>query len=265
MFTFSPNTKAKSAEVNQNFTDVTTGAADTSDNNLRLFRAESAANFVSTGLVWSTASGLIGAMTTGVMYVVNPSGLMVRVLPAAITSKTFTVSKDTYIDIDYNGLPVYVEVANGATTGFALTANSIRVAKVVTGAAAITSIAISGIDGLNNFMRNTNPYGFTTVQTPTYLNGWLNYDTAYGPTFFAKDKTGTVHIHGLVRTGTITAGTPIFNLPAGFRPPVVVLVAGASNDAFTRIDVTPAGDVKTGAGANASWITLSNIKFVAAA
>ena len=49
--------------------------------------AETIANFVSSGCVWSASAGLTAGMTSGVIYVNG-----IRVLVANVVSKTFTVS-----------------------------------------------------------------------------------------------------------------------------------------------------------------------------
>lgn len=143
MYTFSPNTKAKSSEVNQNFTDLSNGTGDVDANKLALTRAEAFSDFVASGLVWSQVSGLNGAMTTGIAYVTDASGLCLRLSVSAITSKAFTASKDTYVDLGSDGVVYYTEVANGATEP-ALSANRIRLAKVIANGSAITGIVQSG-------------------------------------------------------------------------------------------------------------------------
>ncbi len=90
--------------------------------------------FVSTGLVWSTVSGLNGTMTSGVLYFNG-----IRVSVNSVASNAFTASKDTYIDIDVNGNITYQAVTNNAASP-AITANSIRVAIVITNGSAITVI-----------------------------------------------------------------------------------------------------------------------------
>lgn len=114
--------------------------------------------FVQSGCVWSQTSGFIGTMTGGVLYTGTSSALY-RVSVTGVGSNTFTASKDTYVDIDYNGNITYSAVANNATSP-ALTANSIRVAKIITNGSTITSIVQNGVDGVTtsgqlNFIYNT--------------------------------------------------------------------------------------------------------------
>lgn len=79
-------------------------------------------------------------MTGGTIYY---SGTPVTV--NSVASHTFTASKDTYIDIDKNGNIAYQAVTNNAASP-SITANSIRVAIVITGASAIGFINIGQTD-----------------------------------------------------------------------------------------------------------------------
>lgn len=55
---------------------------------------------------------------------------------------------------------------------------------------------------------------------PAFQNGWLNVKAKTPPepqtTAFYIDREGVVHLKGLVGSGT--EGTPVFQLPAGYRP-----------------------------------------------
>jgi hypothetical protein len=93
------------------------------------------------------------SMTAGVLYI---NGL--RISLNAVSARTYTASKDTYVDVlsngDGTGTLVYTEVANGAASP-ALAANSARIGKVVTGAttiAATSSITQTGKDSLGNWI-----------------------------------------------------------------------------------------------------------------
>lgn len=137
--------------------------------NLEQFRADTAVAFVSSGMVWSVASGLTANMSAGIYY--SPNG--VRNTGAAVSAQAFTASKDTYVDFPANGgSPSYTAVANNAASP-SLATNYIRVAIVVTGASSISSINQGGVlatapvvnstplsisDSLGNLIYNTNPY-----------------------------------------------------------------------------------------------------------
>jgi hypothetical protein len=90
--------------------------------------------------VWSGlgyGSTLTAAMTAATCYINGR-----RIVLAAIATRTFTASKDTYVDVldnlDGTGTIVYTEVANNAASP-ALAANSVRMAIIVTGVANIAS------------------------------------------------------------------------------------------------------------------------------
>lgn len=172
MHIFSPTTKAKSAEVNENFTDLSQGVGDVDNNRLQLFRAETCFDFVQSGLVWSVVSGLNGSMTAGVAYIADGSNYMQRVVVAQIATRAFTASKDTYVDVGADGTVYYSEVANNATAP-SLSANRIRIALIITNGSTITAVfqteqrqanttltdlGWSGLDNLGNPVRNTNPH-----------------------------------------------------------------------------------------------------------
>jgi hypothetical protein len=95
---------------------------------------------VSSGGVWSGdayASTRNASMTAMVCYI---NGRYISI--AAVTARSFTASKDTYIDVldgaDGTGTLVYTEVANNAASP-ALAANSIRIGIIVTGASNIAA------------------------------------------------------------------------------------------------------------------------------
>ncbi len=171
MFSFTPRTKIKSSEVNQNFTDLASGAGDLDANRLQLFRGEACFDFTQSGLMWTQVTGLNGTMTLGVAYIADTNVYMNRLALNSISSRAFTASKDTYVDVTSAGAVAYTEVANGATAP-TLATYSMRIALVITGASAITAVfqtdqrqanstptdlGWSGLDSAGYPVRNTNP------------------------------------------------------------------------------------------------------------
>lgn len=95
-----------------------------------------------TGCVWSGdayASTRVASMTAGTVIIAGRDLTI-----AAVTSRTFTASKDTYVDARDNGdgtaLLIYTEVANNAASP-SLTAGDVRMAIIITGASNIASVA----------------------------------------------------------------------------------------------------------------------------
>lgn len=94
-------------------------------------------NFVFSGGIWSGdayASTRAASMTAAVCYI---DGIRTTVSP--VTARTFTASKDTYVDISSGGTLIYTEVTNDAASP-ALAASSIRLAIITTGASNIASV-----------------------------------------------------------------------------------------------------------------------------
>ena len=98
-------------------------------------------NFVVSGGIWSGdayASTRAASMTAAVCYIDG-----IRTTVSLVTARTFTASKDTYVDILSNGAGtgtiVYTEVTNDAASP-ALAATSIRLAIITTGASNIASV-----------------------------------------------------------------------------------------------------------------------------
>jgi hypothetical protein len=91
------------------------------------------------------------------------------------------------------------------------------------------------------------------VKTPTLLNSWVANSAGEAPTFY-KDLSGTVIISGVVKSGTTTFGTTIFQLPSGFRPTGNVLASQFSNNGLANIPayigVDNAGMVYVGQAGN---------------
>jgi len=158
-------------------------------------------NHINSGAVVAQSSGLIGTFSNIVFYL---SGQ--RYSGTSIANKTYTASKDTYVDVTAasgGGVTVtYSEVTNGAAAP-SLAANNIRVAKVVTNGSAITSVVQYGQDGLGN--------------------------TIY-PTFFANPNT--THIR--VGIGSTTS-TPAANAVIGFDTKIYDTLGewSTSNKKFT--------------------------------
>lgn len=136
MYTFTANTKIESAKVNANFAGLADGTLDDDNNSLELYRNEGLYDFVASGCVWTGdayGSTRLASMTAGVVYINGT-----RVVVAAVSSRTFTASKDTYVYVDNTGAITYSEVSNNAASP-TFPANSILLAIIVTGASTIAN------------------------------------------------------------------------------------------------------------------------------
>lgn len=143
---------------------------------LSTYRANYLYDFVYSGGVWtgdSYGSTRNASMTAMVCYINGR-----RISISAVTARSFTASKDTYVDVldnaDGTGTLVYTEVTNNAASP-ALASNSIRIAIIVTGAGSIanagsvnqgqeekvlpiaSSVAYSVTDSLGNLICSRDP------------------------------------------------------------------------------------------------------------
>lgn len=154
LVTFSPFTKIVSATMNSNLNGLADGTNDTTANSLQTLRKLTLFNHVNSGCTIPTSANLSSTIASGIAHING------KYVVANTTVKTFTASKDTYVDLKDDGTYAYVEVANGATTGMTLTLNSdgsdaLRIAKVVTSGTAVTSVTKTNLDPLGNQIYNT--------------------------------------------------------------------------------------------------------------
>lgn len=150
MYTFSPNTIIDSAKINSNFQGLADGTNVETAVNVDQMRKDTMFAHIVSGLAPATSGTLTTAISAGVY--VDHNGKRWEV---AATNKLLTASRDTYIDL-YEGTYYYTEVANGASSGMALTTDYFRVAKVVTDGTSVTSVVQYGADPLYNRIGNHN-------------------------------------------------------------------------------------------------------------
>jgi len=108
------------------------------------------------------------------------------------------------------------------------------------------------------------PATFNGWTNLTLGGGWAHYTGDYTTPQYTKAADGVVTVKGLVRNGSTTAGTVLATLPPGYRPAKrQIFPAIASGPLYARLDVEPDGDILINGVPNNSWLTLTNIKFVA--
>lgn len=98
------------------------------------------------------------------------------------------------------------------------------------------------------------------ITNPTLLNSWVNYGGTRQAAGFWKDKESVVHLEGVIKSGTTTSPTILFNLPAGYRPSLRNKFATVSNSAFASIFIDTDGNVYYESGSNVEF-SLCGISF----
>lgn len=97
----------------------------------------------------------------------------------------------------------------------------------------------------------------SSTHTPTLQNGWLAFGNGYATPRVVKNGN-IVHVEGLIKSGTTTAGTVVFNLPLGFRPSARIIETLATQSGSATVDINTNGDISTSVGwSTPTWISLS--------
>ena len=156
-------TSATATGTVQGATVVSTGDVQLRSTSLETIRTETCFDHVASGGVWSGdayASTRNASMTALVCYINGRRGTI-----SAVTARSFTASKDTYVDVlNSSGTfsLVYTEVVNNAASP-ALAANSIRIAIIVTGATNIAAAGSVNQGEVNKILpiASSTPYTFT--------------------------------------------------------------------------------------------------------
>jgi hypothetical protein len=153
-----------------------TNLRTTDDQTAKVTAADILSDFVVTGLL-GTDPGASLAMTIppGIAYVMGRR--VVKLSGASDLTRTYTASKDTYVDISHTGAITYTEVNNGAGAPSVAT-NSIRLMKVVTNATEITSV--TDLRVLAGISKTTD--GANSIKTKIVDIGDWNMDTTSSKT-----------------------------------------------------------------------------------
>jgi len=95
----------------------------------------------------------------------------------------------------------------------------------------------------------------------TLLAGNTAFGDEYHTPAYYKDPSGWVHLKGMLRGGTLTSGTGIATLPAGFCPPAHGMHRGQTEGPATQlISIMSSGGIALSGNAN-GWLSLDGIHF----
>ena len=97
---------------------------------------------------------------------------------------------------------------------------------------------------------------------PTLLNGWVNYGTGFETAGYRKTPADEVQFRGLIRDGSMTANTVLFNLPAAYRPArrreFLALQGGG---AACRLSLFTSGEVSINGVTSNAFLSLEQVRF----
>jgi len=187
------------ATVNMNnvaemWTAIKDGSANTG---MHQWFDESFADYVYSGATIAQASGLIASISSGVVYING------RRLTLNAASKTFTGSKDTYVDVvalsgSNTATLSYTEV-NSGVSGSAPVSNGLHIGMIQTHTASITRLVQAGTDVLGNPIKQPTPVG----------------TSGYNPYKFSVYRAGALTI-GAGATAKVTFETESFDSGGSF-------------------------------------------------
>lgn len=221
--------------------NIPTGPASPVTRDSEHFFDHVASGLVITGDAYASTRN--ASMTAGVCYINGR-----RISLTAVAARTYTASRDTYVDVldnlDGTGTLVYTEVTNNAASP-ALAANSIRIGIVVTGASNIANVgainqgqpdkvlpiasstAYTTVDSLGNMICSRDPNRRILAHRQTLTS--FNSSSASGT---AITGMSTPIIAPANRTLRITA-TPYCNTAASGQYAELRIFTGASLNALT--------------------------------
>jgi hypothetical protein len=175
-------------------------------------------DYVVNGLLPATSTTLSSDVSAGQAYVMG------KRIDNAVTSNTYTASVDTYVDVDYNGAYTFSEVVLGAAAP-AIAANSIRLAKVVTDATAITAVTdMRQLDLPATFGKSVKidsngnvGIGTTAPVTPLEVNGIIRATRVGVPSQYLQLEGGDASSVYLTAVGSGKILTIKTQMTAGIR------------------------------------------------
>lgn len=165
-----------------------------------------------------------------------------------------TIKAPTTVDVDM----VISQTGNvgvGTTTPSAKL-DVVGTVQIVDGTEGAGKVLTSDASGNASWVDNVDPV--EAWQTPTLINGWVNYGGGFTNVGYYKDRD-RVYLTGMIKSGA-GPGNNIFILPAGYRPIARKLFDAISSGTQGRVDVDAAGNVIFMQGSN-SWVSLDEISF----
>jgi hypothetical protein len=211
---FAVGQRAKSADVNSNFSGLSDGSLDVTSNQLSYFRRKSFLNHVYSGMTMATSANLTTSLASGEAIV---NGKFVTI---STTSITVSASKDTYVYLKDDGTVSYtgaLSVANGAASPTAPTNTDgsvqMLLGKLVSGATAITSVTQTGVDSNNVNFYPTSPISQSwKTYTPTFNNTTLGSGTVSG-SYMQIGKTVYFRASFALGAGSAVGSSPNVTFP----------------------------------------------------
>jgi len=160
-----------------------------------------------------------------------------------------------------NGVNVELDEFFEGTTQLEITSNALACVGFAQLSGVLNNSSTSFVMGRNgNTLQIQRTYLEPTI-APTLLNSWTNGSPSNRSLAgYFKDEKGIVYLQGYLSGGS--NGTVAFQLPTGYRPPLGVEIAAATNGNNGRVTIT--NDDNVNIASFTGWIALDGITFRAA-
>jgi hypothetical protein len=100
-----------------------------------------------------------------------------------------------------------------------------------------------------------------SIPVSTFAGSWVNFGAGRRDASYWKDAMGMVHVVAFLKSGSVTDGTTMFTLPAGYRPGATEIFDGIANNLHCTIQVDTAGNVQVFSAAGNTSLGIPNIQF----
>lgn len=100
-------------------------------------------------------------------------------------------------------------------------------------------------------------------RSATLQNGWVPFGTPFASPGYYRDRD-RCYLLGMIKNGTITPGTVLFDVDAGYEPTAALRALAAGSNAAVSIDVLANGNVVLGDSAfevGTAWLSLDGISW----
>jgi type II secretory pathway pseudopilin PulG len=255
-------------------TSANTAASSASTNTARATALQSATT-VSVSIDATQTSAGRDVQRSAVMRVsrldTNASSIAVvtaTTAPNAPSSVTASITEPTFATFQWNKVgtatsyTIEYQINGGAwTTGFS-NQNQTTYTVTTSGPSDVVNARVKANNSLGS-----SGYAYASVTAPLWIspglqNGWSNFNNGYATASYLKTPDGFVILKGLILDTAFTGSETLFTLPAGYRPEKLQTFQVESNNDGATVTVNPDGTVVASTNIDASWVSLSDVKFL---
>lgn len=195
-------------------------------------------------------------VSSGIIYMLN--GNRFEPTPNSTLAVTEADTSNPRVDIAYvnsTGIISYLAGTASATPSAPSVPDGCQLLAEISVGNGATTIASTNIKDRRKYIATE------AVRDAALLSNWVNYGVGFANAGYYRDYSGIVHLVGMIKSGTTTAGTVIMVLPEGYRPVSNMRFATTANGGIAILDVESNGNVKIVTVGSSAYLTLGTINF----